>query len=489
MKVIYIIMFMSLWTLGTFFLIHRDRTNTWAGLTVLLGGTASFTFAMHLSIMPYIADAKWLNPELSHALYVITVIAITIYFYLLPYVFCMGGLWLAEHWSKSRKLFLSIMLLSGPVTLLSIHFVTENWNSFDIGWFRWWQGAYIAVGSLFFILAFRGEHDPYNRRSKRRVAIIFPLAIIWAFETDFVGFKSLQLGMWSFDLQSNGAWQTNFIVILGTIAAILYYIIKTGFLGIKLRIERERLDYSMRALTMGVSILNHTIKNEIQKVDYLAEKSSKQFLAGEAGKAVITIAQVHDVTAHLMHMVNRIKDKADDIMLDESLCDVRSMIESVIESAQRLGKAGSVAIHGVYEVEGQLYCDLVHVKETLSNLIHNAMDALPEHGGQIQIHIVERRKEFRIDVIDNGQGIPKANLEKIFEPFFTTKKNTVNYGLGLAYCLNIMIKHGGRLTVQGSMLGRGTTVALHFPARRFKISVRHEKAKTLTLGVDNISPS
>ncbi|GJM79389.1 hypothetical protein HMSSN139_18850 [Paenibacillus sp. HMSSN-139] len=202
-------------------------------------------------------------------------------------------------------------------------------------------------------------------------------------------------------------------------------------MGIKLKIERERLDHSLRTLTMGVSILNHSIKNEIQKIDYLAEKCSSLLRAGQNGKAAQTIEQVHGLTHHLLHMVNRIKEKAEDVELDESEQDVHDLVDSILDSARTLVENKPVVLSASHETDGLLLCDPVHVREMLSNMIRNALDALPDRGGTIALRTSSTRREFRIEVKDNGAGIPQEHLMKIFEPFLRRKKNAQI--MGLAY--------------------------------------------------------
>nr|WP_282103184.1 HAMP domain-containing sensor histidine kinase [Paenibacillus sp. Marseille-P2973] len=167
-------------------------------------------------------------------------------------------------------------------------------------------------------------------------------------------------------------------------------------------------------------------------------------------------------------MVNRIKEKAEDVVLDENEHEVRKVLDDVIASSGTLTENGTVTLSVAYEVEGLLTCDAVHIRETLSNLIRNAIDAMPPGGGAVELYTSATRKEFRIEVRDNGVGIPPEHLAKIFEPFFTTKKNALNYGLGLPYCSSVMSKHGGRLSVAETEPGKGTTIMLHFPKYKFK---------------------
>nr|WP_306812793.1 ATP-binding protein [Paenibacillus soyae] len=105
--------------------------------------------------------------------------------------------------------------------------------------------------------------------------------------------------------------------------------------------------------------------------------------------------------------------------------------------------------------------------ETLSNLVHNAVDAMEETGGLLRIRSFKFKKHYVLEVKDNGSGIPKEHLARIFEPFYTTKKNTANHGLGLSYCVSVMRKHGGDLRIEESEAGKGTAIWLMFPVKRY----------------------
>ena len=103
------------------------------------------------------------------------------------------------------------------------------------------------------------------------------------------------------------------------------------------------------------------------------------------------------------------------------------------------------------------------------NLISNAVDFTPE-GGRIEIETIRGLREdhseiIRIEVRDNGIGIPPSDLNRIFEPYFTTKhKSSIHSGtgLGLFVAHQHMQDHGGTIEVK-SKVNQGTTFILRLP--------------------------
>jgi nitrogen-specific signal transduction histidine kinase len=91
----------------------------------------------------------------------------------------------------------------------------------------------------------------------------------------------------------------------------------------------------------------------------------------------------------------------------------------------------------------------------IENLVKNAIDSM-KGKGEIHIDINENAKSINILVSDNGKGIPKNIRQKIFSPGFTTKRR--GWGLGLSLSKRIIKDyHNGKIFVQKSELGKGTT--------------------------------
>ncbi|MDX1776123.1 MAG: response regulator, partial [Desulfobulbales bacterium] len=99
-------------------------------------------------------------------------------------------------------------------------------------------------------------------------------------------------------------------------------------------------------------------------------------------------------------------------------------------------------------------------KEMLTNLIFNAVDAMPE-GGHIHLSLKEDEKKVLIKVQDNGIGLSKEDADHVFDPYFTTKGRG-HAGLGLRITKRFVEHHGGSITVE-SIKGAGTTFIMEFP--------------------------
>ncbi len=103
------------------------------------------------------------------------------------------------------------------------------------------------------------------------------------------------------------------------------------------------------------------------------------------------------------------------------------------------------------------------LEQVLINLIANSCQALPDPSRSVVISTCKSLKHVLIEVRDEGEGIPTANLQRIMDAFYTTKRDTGGTGLGLSVSYNIVKNHGGDLTFT-SELGKGTTATVRLPA-------------------------
>jgi PAS domain S-box-containing protein len=114
----------------------------------------------------------------------------------------------------------------------------------------------------------------------------------------------------------------------------------------------------------------------------------------------------------------------------------------------------------------RIKCNSGEIRQVLSNVILNAIDAVA-HNGTVHIRVSKSRagkNGVRVLIADSGPGITRDDKVRIFEPFFTTKKD-VGTGLGLWISRAIVEKHGGSIRIRSSVVHhkRGTTVSILLP--------------------------
>jgi len=104
--------------------------------------------------------------------------------------------------------------------------------------------------------------------------------------------------------------------------------------------------------------------------------------------------------------------------------------------------------------------ELLH--RALSNLVLNAMDAMPE-GGTLTLSAQPKGETVELRVADTGQGMTPEECERLFTPYYTTKQHGT--GLGLAIVQSVVADHGGAISVE-SRTGGGATFVITLPKAR-----------------------
>ena len=162
-------------------------------------------------------------------------------------------------------------------------------------------------------------------------------------------------------------------------------------------------------------------------------------------------------------------------------------VEQVVAGSLRLLRAGLPArLKLAFKCEADMplvRADATQMEQVVINLVTNAMQAIQDGPGQIDIHLdtvlfdsallqshpvlarfdkASSNRIVRLTVIDNGPGIEANTIKRVFEPFFTTKPVGEGTGLGLSVVHGIVQGHHGAIEVE-SHLGRGSTFTVFLP--------------------------
>ncbi|MCX7722105.1 MAG: ATP-binding protein [Verrucomicrobiae bacterium] len=258
----------------------------------------------------------------------------------------------------------------------------------------------------------------------------------------------------------------------------------------QLVVQQERL----RALGQMASGIVHDINNALSPIIAYSDLllSSVPDLPETARRYIEVIRRAG---ADIAQTVARVREFYRRRSPNERLVatDVNKVVEEVVEltrprwrdQAQRQGIAIEVKCELAPELP-KLWCDPAELREALTNLIFNAVDALPR-GGCIKIvtKLVPAEPDangnvgaqrIQLEVHDNGIGMDETTRQRCMEPFFSTKTTRGGTGLGLAMVYGMMQRHEGSIEVE-SALGKGTCVRLTFPVREAPVTAKPAEAR------------
>jgi signal transduction histidine kinase len=107
-------------------------------------------------------------------------------------------------------------------------------------------------------------------------------------------------------------------------------------------------------------------------------------------------------------------------------------------------------------------CDRNQIAQVVFNLLNNARDAMPE-GGTMSLRASVEGDHIRIEVSDQGVGIPEEMIGNLFNTFFTTKPIGKGSGLGLSIVREIIQNHQGTIEAKSEGVGKGATFVVTLP--------------------------
>jgi signal transduction histidine kinase len=249
-------------------------------------------------------------------------------------------------------------------------------------------------------------------------------------------------------------------------------------------VRQERL----RALGQMASGVAHDINNALSPIAAYTDLLllAMPELPATARKYLQTIQRCGDDIAHIVARMREFYRPQSETENLEKV-NVNDIIEQTIEATRPrwrdLAQRQGINIQLQRELATNpplLLCDPRDLREALTNLIFNAVDALPQ-GGRIILATDSLNRpdpnqlwaalpHLQIIVRDNGVGMDENTRQHCLEPFFSTKAQRGGTGLGLAMVYGMMRRHEGTVDVESSP-GAGTTIRLSFPLRERNIPV------------------
>jgi signal transduction histidine kinase len=222
----------------------------------------------------------------------------------------------------------------------------------------------------------------------------------------------------------------------------------------KATLQAEKLGAANRL----VRALAHEVRNPLNNINLSVEQLAQENL-GDTGVVYMDIISRNS---------KRINDLITELLLSSSLPpeNVREkralqniLDESIATIIDRI-TLKKVNWKVVYPTEpAYIMADPLKLKIAFTNIIINAIEAMNENKGELDISITSQNGHHLVSIKDNGTGISKETLPHLFEPYFTFKRNGL--GLGLATTLNIIQSHKGSIDVQTGV-NEGSNFILKF---------------------------
>jgi PAS domain S-box-containing protein len=230
----------------------------------------------------------------------------------------------------------------------------------------------------------------------------------------------------------------------------------------KLAEEALRKAEKLAAVGRLSATIAHEINNPLEAVTNLLYLLRKESGLSAAGRHYLTTAEQE------LSRVAQIAKQTLGFYRDSSAAALTSLGELVDEVlllyASRLQSKG-VRVERRYSQSASARIFRGEIRQVMANLLSNAIDAVPDEG-RIELEVCDAERSgmagVEVHVRDNGRGVPAAQQEQIFEPFFTTKKG-FGTGLGLWVSREIVVKHGGTISLRSPESRPGAEFVMWLP--------------------------
>jgi PAS domain S-box-containing protein len=264
-------------------------------------------------------------------------------------------------------------------------------------------------------------------------------------------------------------------VALAAHQAQLYGALQAAYEDLRQTREAVMQQERLRALGQMASGIAHDINNAISPValytDSLLERESNLSAQGRGQLEIIQRA-IHDVAATVARLREFYRQRESQLTLMP--VDLNELVPQAVDLTRARWSDMPQQRGIVIQARTELADDPPvimgiesEIREALTNLIFNAVDAMPEGGTlTLRTKVVgnpsDQSRQVQLEVSDTGGGMDEEARRRCLEPFFTTKGER-GTGLGLAMVYGMAQRHGAEIDIE-SAVGRGTTLRLKFAA-------------------------
>ncbi|NDG83409.1 MAG: CHASE2 domain-containing protein [Proteobacteria bacterium] len=240
--------------------------------------------------------------------------------------------------------------------------------------------------------------------------------------------------------------------------------------------KRYALEEENRALiqieemkTNFIQLVTHDLKTPVAKIQGLTEQLRRSLSGSLAAKDLELIESLLGANQELNRFITSLLEltKLDHqgVRVNLQSKDITQLLEQIIEKHRFAAQTKGILLNADVEPMFPIRIDIELISKVISNLLDNAIKYSPE-GTTVRISSRETGDTVRIEVEDQGIGIPEAEIQNLFSRFYRVKNDTTlqvkGTGLGLYLSRYFIEAHKGTIAVE-SVAGKGTTFILTLP--------------------------
>lgn len=206
-----------------------------------------------------------------------------------------------------------------------------------------------------------------------------------------------------------------------------------------------------------VTALAHEVRNPLSNIKLAVEMLKTTITSGDQQLYLDIITRGSD---RISTLVTDLLGSCQTGAIGPEGYPVHQLLDEVLEMTEDRVNLKKISIRKDYTtLDCKILVNKQKIKIALTNIIINAIDAMPVNKGELKLVTRSMNGKCIIEIKDNGIGIPKDDLEKIFKPYFTGKPGGM--GLGLSTTLEILQSSQAKVAVE-SKEGKGTSFILTF---------------------------
>ncbi len=221
---------------------------------------------------------------------------------------------------------------------------------------------------------------------------------------------------------------------------------------LRIKGQYDKLERNLRSREELASMIAHDMRNPLTIISGVAEVLRHKFSDPEVLRSIETMrTEAHRLNTLLNDMLMLAKMEAGKPVLNQLEVDMNRFVDAVVGCQRVVAQARGIDLEiDLPEESRQVSLDGNLFRRVFDNLISNALEYTPS-GSTVTVRIEypeEQEPSVRVQVLDEGPGIPEEYREKIFEKYEVAelkKKEGFQLGLGLAFSKMVVDAHGGRI--------------------------------------------